>query len=83
MFGNYLANLKRHLVVISIANILDSKTEVNNNIKLCSYTCLSLSFNPELQKNQRKKITEYNICIFALLNKILINGSFYKIMHSC
>lgn len=63
MFGNYLANLKRHLVVISIANILDSKTEVNNNIKLCSYTCLSLSFNPELQKNQRKKITEYNICV--------------------
>lgn len=55
MFGNYLANLKRHLVVISIANILDSKTEVNNNIKLCNYTCLSLSFNPELQKNQRKK----------------------------
>ena len=29
MFGNYLANLKRHLVVISIANILDSKTEVS------------------------------------------------------
>lgn len=55
MFGNYLANSKRHLVVISIANILDSKTEVNNNIKLCNYTCLSLSFNPELQKNQRKK----------------------------
>lgn len=63
MFGNYLANLKRHLVVISIANILDSKTEVNNNIKLCNYTRLSLSFNPELQKNQRKKITEYNICL--------------------
>lgn len=55
MFGNYLANLKRHLVVISIANILDSKTEVNNNTKLCNSTCLSLSFNPELQKNQRKK----------------------------
>ena len=63
MFGNYFANLKRHLVVISIANILDSKTEVNNNIKLCNYTCLSLSFNPELQKNQRKKITEYNTCL--------------------
>ena len=63
MFGNYLANLKRHLVVISIANILDSKTEVNNNTKLCSYTCLSLSFNPELQKNQRKKLNIIYVCI--------------------
>ena len=63
MFGKYLANLKRHLVVISIANILDSKTEVNNNTKLCSYTCLSLSFNPELQKNQRKKLNIIYVCI--------------------
>ena len=63
MFGNYLANLKRHLVVISIANILDSKTEVNNNIKLCNSKCLSLSFNPELQKNQRKKLNIIYVCI--------------------
>lgn len=63
MFDNYLANLKRHLVVISIANILDSKTEVNNNIKLCNYTCLSLSFNPELQENQRKKLNIIYVCI--------------------
>lgn len=63
MFGNYLANLKRHLVVISIANILDSKTEVNNNIKLYNSKCLSLSFNPELQKNQRKKLNIIYVCI--------------------